>query len=578
MKIRHKISFAFIVAALLAVLMIPASVSAVSETSRSADQNLGNGVWESTVYVTNSKKLNVRAHILRIDHDAGVALKVSTAQYYKTTSKTERANKAANWTLSDWGYATVANQAKTYQKTTGEEVIAASDGDFYSKDLNGQTLGKLIMEGNVVNPSTDEPCFFAVMKDGTYAILDAGASTDNVEEAVGGHYWILRDGSNVGRTDSDGDTLVTIGLTPEGDVFIVNVDGREPSSTGISGHDLAELMQQQGCDNAMILDCGGSASFLTKRSGDSAVKLRNIPNDGYGFARPVSSALLVAKKSGTSSAGAPAVSMKNDSTKLKKNSNGVYQYYVNGVKQKGFFMINNKPYLFNTKGNGWTKTVTIGKTKYYFKKGKYSKASDKKAGNIAIGFCGASNGGKNLIFAYQYGNKKLNIGKNPMIKKNSCKMKDWDNIIDVPWQSEKHRVKSVVVGSGVKNIGSCFLYISRTPFNDAVKKKKTALTSVSLPTSLKKIGAKSFFHHSKLKKITIPKNVATIGKNAFSYNESTTYTFKKKTPPSFANNSFKTSGKKTVWKVPKTKKWKALAKNKAKKKKIGFKGKIKYTK
>ena len=133
-----------------------------------------------------------------------------------------------------------------------------------------------------------------------------------------------------------------------------------------------------------------------------------------------------------------------------------------------------------------------------------------------------------------------------------------------------------MVGAGVKNIGSRFLRISLTPFNDTVKNKKTALKTVTLPNSLITIGQEAFFNHDYLKKITIPKNVTTIGVRAFAYNGNAVYTFKRKTPPTFKSGAFKIAKneKKPTWKVPKTKKWKSLS---AKiKKYAGFTGKIKY--
>jgi hypothetical protein len=254
---------------------------------------------------------------------------------------------------------------------------------------------------------------------------------------------------------------------------------------------------------------------------------------------------------------------------------GVSNYVINGALPSGFFNINNKQYLFEN-GVGITKTVKIGKTNYYFVNGKLDKCSDSKAGRIAIGYCGADHDGKNLIYAYQFGNKKLNVGLNPLIENNSGKMCDWDDVTRVPWQTEKHRVKTVVVGSGVKNIGDYFLRISRTPFNQLMKNKKTALKSVTLPTSITRIGKEAFLNHNYLKKMTIPANVKTIRTSAFAYNEKTVFTFKGKTPPTMAKNAFKTSGKSTKWKVKKTKKWKSFAKSSKLKKKAGFKGKISY--
>ena len=70
---------------------------------------------------------------------------------------------------------------------------------------------------------------------------------------------------------------------------------------------------------------------------------------------------------------------------------------------RAFKIINNEQYLFDSKGKGLTKTIKLGNTKYYYTKGKMTKTSDKSAGRVAIGFCGASKNGQNLLYAYHYG-------------------------------------------------------------------------------------------------------------------------------------------------------------------------------
>ena len=181
-----------------------------------------------------------------------------------------------------------------------------------------------------------------------------------------------------------------------------------------------------------------------------------------------------------------------------------------------------------------------------------TKTSKGSAAKVAIGFCGADSGGQNILFAYHSDKKLLNIGLNPLVKKNSGKMMDWADITGVPWTTVKHRVKSISVGKGIKNLGNNFMYISPSPFNDNAKGKKTALKSVSLPSSLQTLGTGSLENHYNLRKVTIPKNVKTIKTKAFYYANKLTITFKGKKPPKVGKNVF------------------------AHKKKTGFKGTVKY--
>lgn len=567
------ITVAMIAALFAAFTIFPDA--AVGETGREKDYMLTDGVWESTVYVTESRGNNVRVHILKINQGSNIALKVSNASYY---AKGSNAAKRKNATVK-WGYAKVVDQAKNYESTKDAlgTVVAGVNGDFYLKgEYNGRTEGKLIMEGNVINPSSKEP-FFAVLKNGSYAFREGNADTSDVQEAVAGYMWVLKDGVNNGKKAPQvWDTVSSIGLTSSGDVIIVSVDGRESSSVGMTVYDLGVLMKKQGCRNAILLDCGGSATFVTKRPSNKSLVLRNVPNDG--LVREVSSSILVVKKSAAGSkpkTNKAASKMIVSKTKLTKK-NGYYHYKIAGKKASGFKIINNEQYLFDKKGKGLTKTIKLGDTKYYYKKGKLTKTSDKKAGRVAIGFCGASKDGQNLLYAYHYGDKKLNIGLNPLVKGNTGKMKDWTNVIYVPWASEGRHIKKVNIGYGVKNVGKYAFYISRKPFNEAARKFGSKLSSVSLPSSLTTIGYRSIYNNKKLKKMKIPSSVKYIKSEGLAYNENAQYTFKSTAPPKFSSNVFKTTGKKTVIKAPATTKWKKLLKSSKQKKRIGFKGKVRF--
>jgi exopolysaccharide biosynthesis protein len=77
-----------------------------------------------------------------------------------------------------------------------------------------------------------------------------------------------------------------IGLTADGRVLIVVVDGRQSSSAGMSLLELAQFMATRlGADVAMNLDGGGSSTMAVKGA------LENHP--GGDFERGVSSAVLV---------------------------------------------------------------------------------------------------------------------------------------------------------------------------------------------------------------------------------------------------------------------------------------------
>lgn len=560
----------------LCLIIFQTDVKAVSETGRS-NYKLINGVRESTVYVTDSAGKNIRAHILRVNKGVNATFKASTPNYYKKSStKASRKKAAKKWTNKSWGNTPVSTQATAYTKSKGVEgsVIAGVNGDFYYP--NGKTKGKLILEGNVLNKTKAEP-FFAVNSNGTFEIKSAGAATSGVKEAIGGN-WLVRNGKIAANDNGFKESRQTIGITADGDIIMATID-IEPASPGIGLYDLAVLMQRQGCVNALNLDGGGSTSLFTKRSGSKKLVYRNIT--GEAAPRTVSSALLLVKtsKKNTSKDLAP-VSMTDSGTGITKNDEGKYQYLIGGNAQKGFYTVNGVPYLFDDNGVGITKNIKLGKATYSYVDGHMSKSSDKKAGKVLIDFCGANNGGKNLLYAYQYGNRVLNVGLNPFVKNNNGKMKKWSNIRYVPWRREVYSVKTINFGAKVKNVGHYCIYVARNPFNKDLKNRKPSLKTISFSSSVTEIGVSAFSYQRSLRKVIIPKNITSIGKYAFAYNNNVNFVFKGSKPPKMAAGVFlqlkKTKANKLT--VPNTKKWKSFLKSKKNIKKIKFRGKIKYKK
>jgi exopolysaccharide biosynthesis protein len=72
-------------------------------------------------------------------------------------------------------------------------------------------------------------------------------------------------------------------------VFLVEVDGRQPElSMGMTFTELANLMEQLGCSEAMNLDGGGSATFWLNG------KVVNSPSDKH--ERAVANALVIVRR------------------------------------------------------------------------------------------------------------------------------------------------------------------------------------------------------------------------------------------------------------------------------------------
>ncbi len=79
-----------------------------------------------------------------------------------------------------------------------------------------------------------------------------------------------------------------VGVTKDGNILLVVVDGRQQQSIGVTLLELALLMQEFGAVDAMNLDGGGSSEMVVKG------KIMNKPSDGR--ERSVGDALIIAPK------------------------------------------------------------------------------------------------------------------------------------------------------------------------------------------------------------------------------------------------------------------------------------------
>lgn len=255
------------------------------------DYQITAGVTESQILLNDGNN-QIAAFMTTVAPNAKVTFKASYKGYYtKGSTPASRADKAKNLT---WGMQKTTDQAKAYEEATNDKVIFATNGDYYNMQTL-QPLGYLIMEGNVVqtgNGAAQEP-YFAVLKDGSFVIRDYGTDTSDVLEAVSGPFYLVRNGQNVADTvDLQLGPRNCIGMKADGTVITMVVDGRQaPYSVGFSCYDLAEILKNEGCVDAIYLDGGGSATYASVREGESNLTVRNSPSDGP--ERTVASALLM---------------------------------------------------------------------------------------------------------------------------------------------------------------------------------------------------------------------------------------------------------------------------------------------
>ena len=254
------------------------------------------GVTETDIVLNDQTgKAQVKAFLTTIEPGSDVSLKATYAGYYDEGNY-NNTTKESKWQVGDWDLTTTTHQAKAYEKATGENVIFATNGDYFNMQT-GQPRGSLYINGNCLNPEkdNDEP-YFAVLKDGSYVIRDAGTDKSDVLEAVSGPFHLVKDGKNVVPGESSLFPVNSVGFMEDGSVFFFMADGRQyPNSVGMTINEQADFLVAQGVKEAIYLDGGGSATVITRREGEKTFKIRNNPSDGS--ERTISSGFLLVANS-----------------------------------------------------------------------------------------------------------------------------------------------------------------------------------------------------------------------------------------------------------------------------------------
>lgn len=228
-------AWAFVLAVLMTLTLIAPQALAVNTVDPvkpagdkivvgQTDYALVDGVTESDVFL-NTKEGNaqIAGFMTTIAPGAKATFKASYNGYYtENSTPTSRKDKAANMT---WSLEKTTLQAANYTKATGGNVIMAMNGDYYNMQT-AQPTGYLIMEGNVIqtgNGGTWEP-YFAVLKDGTYAIRDAGADCSDVLEAISGPFYLIKNGQPCYDGNPDLMPRNCIGIKADGTVVTFMAD------------------------------------------------------------------------------------------------------------------------------------------------------------------------------------------------------------------------------------------------------------------------------------------------------------------------------------------------------------------
>ena len=120
-------------------------------------------------------------------------------------------------------------------------------------------------------------------------VTDTSPALDEVTTAIGGGPAIVRGGKTIDRNEVNvRNPRTAIGWNRDY-FFLVEVDGRQRYlSVGMTTQELSEYMVTLGCDSAMSLDGGGSATCWVYG------QVMNRPSEG--FERPMANSLILVQK------------------------------------------------------------------------------------------------------------------------------------------------------------------------------------------------------------------------------------------------------------------------------------------
>ena len=243
--------------------------------------------------------------------------------YYVATADITRSDVHvfANYNNADpskWEMARVLDQANAAQAKYGDpsspdyikdyNVIISTNADGYNMST-GEPGGLLIMNGKEWHGISGSG-FFGITNDGK-AIIGTTAEYNatykgQLKDAVGGFGTrLVKDGKIVVNAVSNyydnRASRTAVGITKTGKVVLMVFDGRqEPYSCGASMEEIAQVMFEAGCVDAINLDGGGSTTMVAKLQGTDSLAVINSPSDGA--PRSVSTSLLMVSTAPSSTA------------------------------------------------------------------------------------------------------------------------------------------------------------------------------------------------------------------------------------------------------------------------------------
>ena len=220
------------------------------------------------------------------------------------------ANADAPVTAAVWG--SPQGQSQTVpehvaqMESLGKDVVAAVNADFFHFFHNGDktTYGAQIIDGVVYKePNKVEHYgdnWFGVTNDGEYVLSDLEGYENTYKgklyQAVGGGVWLMREHQLCPHRSEAVDPRTAVGITDDGGLVLVCVDGRSEATVGATYADLLQVFLDLDVPIRTVLNLdGGHSTILMGKTVDGEMKILNSPSSGLSELRPVADVLTIVR-------------------------------------------------------------------------------------------------------------------------------------------------------------------------------------------------------------------------------------------------------------------------------------------
>lgn len=179
---------------------------------------------------------------------------------------------------------------KTSEAAAAKDALVAFNGSFFNT-TNGGSTTFFKYDGQIINQTANG---FTPYRENGAVTIDASGKPNIVQKPSAG--WaavaepvalaagplMILDGKELSQLDIEFNTnrhpRTAVGITGEGKMLVVVVDGRSSQSQGLTIPQLSQLMAALGCTSALNFDGGGSSTAWVKGEG-----VVNYPSDNGKF-------------------------------------------------------------------------------------------------------------------------------------------------------------------------------------------------------------------------------------------------------------------------------------------------------